>query len=81
MPDLVGPEHRQAAARFRELQAAYRDHQDLIHIGAYVKGTSPLVDLAITLEPEADRFLRQWVDEGSNFNEAYAGLLKLVGSS
>ena len=39
--------------------AAYRDARDLIEIGAYVKGTNPLVDRAVQLRAAIDHFLRQ----------------------
>src|SRR5690606_3312333 len=36
MSHIVSPRHRAAAARLRELLAAYREAEDLINIGAYV---------------------------------------------
>lgn len=80
MPDLVSEEHRKAAARLRELFSAHREHEDLINIGAYVKGSSRLVDDAIALKPEAERFLKQWQDEGSHLPDTVSQLRKLVGS-
>ena len=34
MPDVTTPEHLRAAVAVRELMAAYRDHEDLISVGA-----------------------------------------------
>lgn len=79
MPDITPESHRQAATRLRELLAAHREHEDLINIGAYVKGSSRLVDEAVALRPEAERFLRQDLSEGTPLHEAVAGLKKLVG--
>jgi len=80
MPDLVSDDHRRSATRLRELLAAHREHEDLINIGAYVKGSSRLVDDAVSLRPEAERFLRQDLAEGSVLHDAVASLKKLVGA-
>jgi len=81
MPDLVSEGHSRAAARLRELLAAHREHEDLLNIGAYVPGSSRLVDEAVALKPEADQFLRQLPAEGSRLPEAIAALQALVGTS
>ena len=80
MPDLVSGEQRSAATRLRELLAAHREHEDLINIGAYVKGSSRLVDDAVALRPDAERFLRQDLSEGSTLHDAVASLRELVGT-
>jgi flagellum-specific ATP synthase len=77
MPEVVSPEHYQAAQMLRELQAAYRDHEDLISIGAYRRGSNPAVDLAIEMQEPINRFLRQPVTERSSVEEALQGLLQL----
>ncbi len=77
MPDITTAEHRQAAQTVRELLAAYRDHEDLIAIGAYRKGTNPRVDRAIDLQEEIQAFLRQAVDERSTLEQAIQHVLQL----
>lgn len=67
MHDVVSSEHRAAAAAMRELLAAYRDHEDLISIGAYRRGANPTVDAAIEQLPEIQRLLRQAMDEPAAF--------------
>ena len=42
----------------RELLAAYRDHEDLISVGAYRRGSNRLVDVAIDMQDDMNRFLR-----------------------
>jgi flagellum-specific ATP synthase len=78
MPDVVDAAHIDAAAAMRELLAAYREQEDLIHIGAYVRGSAPLVDRAITRKSEIDAFLRQWIDEGHDFEASAQRLSELV---
>jgi FliI/YscN family ATPase len=76
--DISPPEQRAAAQTVRELLAAYRDHEDLISIGAYRAGANPIVDAAIAMREEIQRFLRQAVQEASSVEAARADLAKLV---
>jgi FliI/YscN family ATPase len=78
MPDLVTPEQREAARTVRELIAVYREHEDLITIGAYPAGSNPLVDAAIAMKPEIDRFLRQDMNESSDFETTVQALRQLA---
>jgi FliI/YscN family ATPase len=77
-PDITPPEQRAAAQTVRELLSAYRDHEDLISIGAYRPGANPTVDAAIAMRDEINRFLRQAVEENSSVETARADLLKLA---
>ncbi|HZZ73862.1 MAG TPA: FliI/YscN family ATPase [Pirellulales bacterium] len=63
MTQITPRAQQDAAAMFRELLGAYREHEDLISIGAYRRGSNRSVDLAIDLKDELDGFLRQRVDE------------------
>jgi flagellum-specific ATP synthase len=77
MPEIVAPEHMEAAYLFRELLAAYRDHEELISIGAYRRGSNPAVDLAIEMESAINAFLRQAVGEPSAFEATRSALVQL----
>src|SRR5204862_5231266 len=55
--DVVTPEIRAAGSRLRAAMAAYREKQDLISIGAYQRGSDPLVDSAIALRGAIEGFL------------------------
>lgn len=76
MSDIASPEHRRAAAAMRELLAVYREHEDLISIGAYRRGSNKLVDTAIDQQAEINRFLRQSVDQRSGCDDARDALVK-----
>jgi flagellum-specific ATP synthase len=76
--DLASPEHVAACQIIRELMAAYRDHEDLISIGAYRSGANPTVDAAIVMRDEINRFLRQTVADGSSVATARAQLMELA---
>ncbi|MHB8635272.1 MAG: FliI/YscN family ATPase [Fimbriimonadaceae bacterium] len=77
MPRVVSDEQIEMARDLRELQAAYADVEDLVNIGAYKSGSSPIADRAIRLKPGIDRFLRQTMTEGEGYD---ATLDKLRGA-
>ncbi|MDY0167541.1 MAG: FliI/YscN family ATPase [Thermoguttaceae bacterium] len=77
MPEVTDEEHRTAAVALRGLLAAYREHEDLISIGAYRRGSNPKVDAAIELLDDINAFLRQSVDQPSTLEEARDGLMRL----
>ena len=77
-PDITLQPQQAAAMTIRQLLAAYRDHEDLISIGAYRPGANPTVDAAIAMREEIFRFLRQEVGEGSSVESARGDLLKLA---
>jgi flagellum-specific ATP synthase len=77
MPEVTTKEHRQAAFAMRELLATYRDHEDLISIGAYRRGSNRTVDAAIDMQADLNRYLRQAVEEPASVDQARDGLLEL----
>ena len=77
MPEVADEEHRRAVYALRELLAAYRDHEDLISIGAYRRGSNRTVDAAIDMRAEIDGYLRQPVEQPSSPADARDGLLKI----
>jgi flagellum-specific ATP synthase len=76
--EVAAPEVRAAAASVREALAAHREHEDLITIGAYERGSDARVDDAIARLPAITAFLRQALDEPTGAAEAEAGLLALA---
>ena len=77
MTEVVEPEHRCAAQAVRELLAVYREHEDLISIGAYRRGSNKKVDAAIDMQEELNRFLRQQIDQRSSVEDARKELMQL----
>ena len=78
MPDLTSSQHQAAAQTIRELMAIYHQHEDLISIGAYRAGSNPLVDAAIAMKPEIDRFLRQGIGESTEMTATINEFLTLA---
>jgi flagellum-specific ATP synthase len=77
--EIVTPEVREAGQRLRAALAAYREKEDLISIGAYQRGTDPVLDSAVALRSQINAFLRQAVDERSTVDGADAQLIALAG--
>ncbi len=59
MNKVVSKEHRIVASDLRDLLAAYKENEDLINVGAYIKGSNPRVDKAIVIYDELMEILRQ----------------------
>ena len=78
MGDVVTKEHKTAAGKIRTLLAAYRKNEDLINIGAYVKGSDVVTDKAIALMDSINFFLQQGVDEPMPYDDTIDALLKLA---
>jgi len=47
MPDIVSSEHKKSAEKIIDILATYREAEDLINIGAYVRGSNPKIDMAL----------------------------------
>jgi flagellum-specific ATP synthase len=77
-PRIMTAEQIGQATELRRLMAAYRDAKDLIEIGAYVKGTNPVVDRAVQLKPAIDHFLRQDATTVAAISQSLAALAMLV---
>lgn len=69
MLDIVNDEHRQMARKIIQILAAYKKAEDLINIGAYVKGSNPEIDYAITMIDRVNGFLKQDIDEKIDFKQ------------
>lgn len=77
MTEVASVEHRKAASTVRELLAAYRDHEDLISIGAYRRGSHAMVDAALELLDAIHKFLKQRADESSTVASASETLVQI----
>jgi flagellum-specific ATP synthase len=78
MIDITTPEHKQAANKMKEILATYKNAEDLINIGAYVKGSNPSIDYAVEKIGAVRKFLIQGIDEKSAYDETVESLKKIV---
>lgn len=69
MIDVTPKRHQDLATLIRGHLATYRDAEDLINIGAYVKGSNPGIDDAIRLIPGIRKFLQQGLMESSDWEQ------------
>lgn len=59
MNKVVSREHRIVSGHLRNLLSAYKENEDLINVGAYVKGTNEKVDKALVINDQLLDLLRQ----------------------
>ena len=81
MPDVTSDEHRERAGRVREWIATARDSEDLVSVGAYVAGSNPRIDEALTQQDAIAGFLRQTPASLTSFSDAVDALTTLCTPS
>jgi type III secretion protein N (ATPase) len=81
MSGIVKPEHKQAAAKLREVLATYDKQRDLIILGAYQYGTDPKTDYAIDKIEEVETFLRQNTEDFDNFDATVQKLIAIFADA
>ena len=77
--NINSDEHKRAAGQMREIIARYAEAEDLINIGAYVKGSNPKIDMAIEKIDAVNTFLKQGVFENNAFNDTVTQLTSITG--
>jgi FliI/YscN family ATPase len=76
---IIPPDHKAAANLLLKAEAAYREKEDLILVGAYQKGSDPLVDAAVALREGCLGFLQQRPDETSPYTLTQNTLRHIAG--
>lgn len=77
MPAVTSREQMEKARLLRGLLAAYSESEDLINVGAYRKGSDPILDRAIAAMPALRNFLQQGPAARIKREQAVADLLHL----
>jgi flagellum-specific ATP synthase len=78
MPQIVTEEHLLLSGQIKEVLSIYNEAEDLINIGAYVKGSNRKIDDAISKIDGINQFLRQKIDEGISFDQTVSRLSSLL---
>lgn len=79
MPKVISIEERKLSQRAREILATYHEAEDLINIGAYVKGSNPSIDRAISKIDGLNNFLRQDMTNHDFDDDLWERLENIVG--
>jgi flagellum-specific ATP synthase len=76
---LLSDRYKNLASRFVRVLADYKNNEDMIRIGAYVRGSSKETDYAIDMIEKTNEFLVQPVVERCTVEESLAALEGLLG--
>ncbi|TFG81793.1 MAG: hypothetical protein E4H20_09065, partial [Spirochaetales bacterium] len=78
-PSVTGPLTQKAMGAVRKLMAVYEEAEDMVNIGAYVKGSNPAIDEAISKHQAIEDFLVQGVGQKAPINETIKGIGEIAG--
>ncbi len=76
---VTGPVTQKVMGYIRKLMAIYDENEDMINIGAYVKGTSPAIDEAIAKHEAVEGFLTQEIRDRAPIADTLAKLAQIAG--
>ncbi len=60
---IVSEQHIDGVNQLKRIYSLYRQNRDLISVGAYQAGSDPNIDMAISMNPVIESFLRQNLNE------------------
>ncbi|MDO2157358.1 flagellum-specific ATP synthase FliI, partial [Escherichia coli] len=59
---------------FKLLPSSFQRNRDLGNVGAYAKGSDPMLDKAISLWPQLEAFLQQGIFERADWEDSLQAL-------
>ncbi|CCJ87897.1 Flagellum-specific ATP synthase FliI [Cronobacter dublinensis 582] len=74
MTSIISESHYARVRNFKQLLSSFQRNRDLVSVGAYAKGSDPMLDRAITLWPQLEAFLQQGIYERSDVEDALQAL-------
>jgi len=80
MKEIVSQDHYEMAGALKENLAVYAESEDLINVGAYIKGKNLAIDRAIDLNSSINTFLRQDTNERVCYEETLEMLRGIMGA-
>jgi flagellum-specific ATP synthase len=80
MIDVVDEDHRKKAGELLNIMSAYRKAEDMINIGAYIKGSNREIDRSIDMIDRINAFLRQDIEAKITFQDSARELDTLLRS-
>ncbi|NMB32964.1 MAG: flagellar protein export ATPase FliI [Clostridium sp.] len=78
MPDIVTNEHMSLANEIKKIMAIYKDAEDLINIGAYIKGSNDKIDYAIERIDKIQSFIGQGTQDKHTLAETLERLKNIL---
>lgn len=81
MPEIATSDEQRLAGELRRLVSSYTEAEDLINIGAYVKGSNSLIDRSIEKRDEINEFLAQGMKEQAVHKESIARLTQILSET
>jgi FliI/YscN family ATPase len=79
--DVTDRPHRDRVSQIREWLAILRDSEDLLSVGAYVKGANPRLDKALERRDAISAFLCQHADAPCRYADALNALASVTGGA
>jgi len=79
MPNILTDYELELVRRFRQRYSRFQRSRDLISVGAYVRGSDPELDEAVTMYPKLEIFLRQAIAERVDVKDSRDQLNDLLG--
>ncbi|HAT6935664.1 TPA: flagellar protein export ATPase FliI [Legionella pneumophila] len=80
MQGVVSEQHMKDMLLFKKYLSVYEKNKDLILLGAYAKGSDPMVDKAILAVNKLKDYLMQGMNEKVSYDESVTSLAKLVST-
>jgi flagellum-specific ATP synthase len=80
MPNIVSSAQINQLHRLKRLYSRYREHQDLIAVGAYTPGMDPLLDQAVRAYPAILGFLRQSQQQSVSLQSSQEQLAQIMAT-
>lgn len=74
-------DHAKLAQKLRETLAIYKDAEDLINIGAYKPGSNSKIDKAVKVIDAVNEFLKQKVEDPTNFNQTIRMMQQILANA
>ncbi|MCZ6558626.1 MAG: FliI/YscN family ATPase [SAR324 cluster bacterium] len=77
MTDVVSEQHKRDAQALVSTLATYQEAEDLINIGAYIRGSNPRIDYSLSKIDAIVDYLRQPIEEPASLMQSQAILQQL----
>jgi flagellum-specific ATP synthase len=80
MIHVISKDHHELSMKFKDILATYKEAEDLINIGAYIKGSNEKIDRAIDKMDRINQYLRQEIVENVPAEQSLCELKEIVES-